>query len=306
MQVSLALPKLSAQRSKLAAHAAGTDIFASLSEDADSVVQLPVRAWEVPASASCRTTIYVFKGSAEAVSFVGSVTLDATSKAAFTEVVTLKGAQVGTIAGSMMLNPALPEPVVLAAVEEHAVQTDDDAQKQQQTAHEALLSRLLDLTAAMNAATARTQSAPTVHVQAARTAAAATSELEEGEVQAAASARQHAVSKAAAAACEQQEADDVRIAVAGFSFEPRCGAVNWRRVVACNSGRIQRDGDLHAVSACSCWQYTHLLAYVPNALHTTSQCWQSLHICTCSRLARTALALMIRVHIKSSNARMLK
>jgi hypothetical protein len=255
MQVSLELPRLS-QRSCFATLSAGNDFFASLSEDAATVVQLPVRAWEVPAAPSSKATFYLFTGSAQVVSFVGSVTLTTTSlalKAAFTEDVTLEGVQIGTIAGSVMFIPVLPEPPAAAAAVEHAVQTDDDAQKQQQQiAHEALLSRLLDLTSAMNAATARTPSAhPTVHVQAAAVAAL---ELEEGEVQAVASARQQAVNTAAAAAHEQQEADDVRIAMAGFSFEPRCGAVNWGRVAACNSGRIQRDGDLHAVSACTCLQ----------------------------------------------------
>jgi hypothetical protein len=260
MLVSLHLPKLSGKRSNLAAQAAGSkDFFASLSEDAATVVKLPVGAWEVPTNPSSKTTIYLFIGTAEVVSFVGSVTLGTTSlaalQAAFTEVVTLGGIQIGTIAGSVMLKPQTPESAAVAAVAavEHAGQTDDATQKQQQqTAHEALLSRLLDLTSAMNAATARTQSAPpTVRVQAATTAA---SELEEGEVHTAVSAHQQAVSRATAAAHEQQEADDVRIAVTGFSFEPRCGAVNWRRVAACNSGRIHRDGDLHAVSDCSCLQ----------------------------------------------------
>jgi hypothetical protein len=259
MQVSLELPRVSRQRSSLAAQTPGNGFFASLSEDATSAVQLPVEAWEVPATPSSKATFYLFRGTAEVVSFVGSVTLNTTSlalRATFTEGVTLGGVQIGTIAGSMMLIPATPEPVAAAAAVKHAGQTDDDAQRQQQqTAHEALLSRLLNLTSAMNAATARTPSAhPTVHVQAAATAATAASELEEGEVQAVATARQQAVKTATAAAHEQQEAGDVRIAVAGFSFEPRCGAVNWRRVAACNSGRIQRDGDLHAVSACTCLQ----------------------------------------------------
>ncbi|KAG5193141.1 hypothetical protein JKP88DRAFT_272447 [Tribonema minus] len=209
-------------------------------------VPLPSAVAGSAAASAYALTLFIFARTGGLTLYLGSACLppvspDTVRAPSFREpILNDENAVVGALAGrcAVVQAPAAadePEPSSNPPAAESCAEAADDAERQ-------LLSRLLDLTAALTSHAAAPPLPPAHPPAPPPLPLSPTSPAHRSDAE---NRRRNADRRPGEV--DSASLGSPRVPVAGFAFEPRCGPVEWGRVAACNVARVRRSGDLHTL-----------------------------------------------------------